>query len=406
MYFQRLKFEQPAAPDECRGDAATNGEFEALTPTPFLPAGCSMQLDRVARDTVLRNLRKSIRSGIRPLVAELRAIGKRITLAEFLEQASIEPDDIYRPQGGSWTRIQREAGIRAVVEDRVADGAGAVPDVESESRIGWEPEERILGRIGRFLHMDDVVRIRVLREALRARRAPGVSNVAVSERRMLEALAMTLFSREASDFDSAVRQLWKQDAVRAELVELLDVLDDRTRHLTTPLTELMPESERDRFAGVPLAVHATYTRGEVLVALGHSSMANRSSHREGPLWHEPTNTEWFFVTLEKSERYYSPSTRYRDYAVSAELLHWESQSRTREGSPRGQRYIHHAARGSHVMLFVRRTNKIAGDTVPFTFLGPMTYVSHSGEQPMSIMWRLLKPMPLDVFRIARVAAGA
>ena len=355
---------------------------------PFLPAGCSMQLDRVARDTVLRNLRESIRSGIRPLVAELHAIGRSVTLAEFLEQASIEPDDIYRPRGGSWTRIQREAGIAAAVEERIADGPSAMPEVASGAGVEREPEERILGRIGRLLHMDDVVRIRVLREALRARRVPDAANASVNERRMLEALAMTLFPREASDFDSAVRQLLKQDAVRAELVELLDVLDDRTRHLTTPVSELMPESERERFAGVPLSVHATYTREEVLVALGHSSMSGRSSHREGPLWHEPTNTDWFFVTLEKSERYYSPSTRYRDYAVSPELFHWESQSRTREGSPTGQRYIHHAARGSHVMLFVRRTNKIAGDTVPFTFLGPITYVSHSGEQPMSIMWRL------------------
>jgi hypothetical protein len=194
--------------------------------------------------------------------------------------------------------------------------------------------------------------------------------------------------------------------VRAELVELFGVLDDRTRHLTMPISGLIPEAERELFTGVPLSVHATYTREEVLVALGHSSMKSRSSHREGPLRHEPTNTDWFFVTLEKSERYYSPSTRYRDYAVSPELFHWESQSRTREESPTGQRYIHHAARGSHVMLFVRRTNKIAGDTVPFTFLGPMTYVSHLREQPMSIMWRLHKPMPLDVFRIARVAAGA
>ena len=57
-------------------------------------------------------------------------------------------------------------------------------------------------------------------------------------------------------------------------------------------------------------------------------------------------------------------------------------------------------------LIVRRRIKMAGDRDLFRFLGSMTYVSHSGEQPMSIMWRLLKPMPLDVFRIARVAAGA
>jgi hypothetical protein len=47
------------------------------------------------------------------------------------------------------------------------------------------------------------------------------------------------------------------------------------------------------------------------------------SHREGPFWHPETNTDYFFITLEKSEKYYSPSTRYRDYAI-ADRFHWKS----------------------------------------------------------------------------------
>ena len=41
----------------------------------------------------------------------------------------------------------------------------------------------------------------------------------------------------------------------------------------------------------------------------------------------------------------------------------------------------------------------------FTFLGPAIYVSHNGERPMAIVWRLQRAMPMDVFKVARVAAG-
>jgi hypothetical protein len=43
------------------------------------------------------------------------------------------------------------------------------------------------------------------------------------------------------------------------------------------------------------------------------------------LWHEPSQTDLLFVTLNKSEALFSPSTRYRDLALGPSLFHWESQ---------------------------------------------------------------------------------
>ncbi len=58
------------------------------------------------------------------------------------------------------------------------------------------------------------------------------------------------------------------------------------------------------------------------------------------------------------------------------------------------------------MLFVRSSNKDAyGRTPAFTFLGPASYQSHAGERPTAIVWKLHRPMPLDVLGVARVAAG-
>lgn len=121
--------------------------------------------------------------------------------------------------------------------------------------------------------------------------------------------------------------------------------------------------------------------------------------------HESTNTDYFVITLEKSERYYSPATRYRDYAVSPTILHWESQSTTSETSPTGRRYIEHETGGSNVVLLVRPRNKDGARTVPFTLLGPATYVEHTGSRPMAILWRLQRAMPLDVFNVARMLAS-
>lgn len=55
---------------------------------------------------------------------------------------------------------------------------------------------------------------------------------------------------------------------------------------------------------------------------------------------EATQCDVFFITLKKSERLFSPTTRYNDYAISPWEFHWESQSLTREASLIGQRYIH------------------------------------------------------------------
>ncbi|CAK6694938.1 hypothetical protein IFHNHDMJ_01726 [Synechococcus sp. CBW1107] len=59
-------------------------------------------------------------------------------------------------------------------------------------------------------------------------------------------------------------------------------------------------------------------------------------HREGVLWHEPSQTDLLFVTLNKSEALFSPSTRYRDLALGPFLFHWESQSTTTAASTTGQ----------------------------------------------------------------------
>ncbi len=109
----------------------------------------------------------------------------------------------------------------------------------------------------------------------------------------------------------------------------------------------------------------------------------------------------FLITLTKTEKRFSPTTRYRDYAISRNLFHWESQSRTTADSPTGRRYQHHRAQGTEVMVFVR----LHAEDRAFYFLGPVSYLSHQAEMPMQITWKLNHPLPADLFIAYRAAAA-
>src|SRR3954469_14569668 len=112
---------------------------------------------------------------------------------------------------------------------------------------------------------------------------------------------------------------------------------------------------------------------EALLALGDGTFEKPPTSREGVRWLSDLRTDALFVTLRKSERRYTPSTRYRDYAISSRLFHWESQSTTGSDSPTGLRYREQRNRGTNVLLFVRENPTLPnGAGAPFTCLGPAT----------------------------------
>ncbi len=178
--------------------------------------------------------------------------------------------------------------------------------------------------------------------------------------------------------------LWAHPQVRAELRELMDALSDRVKHLTKPLDD-RPDT--------PLQVHAQYTRLEILAAFGIGEGAKVAPWQTGVYSAKDAKAELAAFTLDKTSGRFSPTTRYRDYAISPELVHWESQSVVREASATGQRYQRHEAQNWSIMLFARESV----DGRAFTFLGPATYVSHTGEMPMQITWRLKHRLPGDLF---------
>ncbi len=128
-------------------------------------------------------------------------------------------------------------------------------------------------------------------------------------------------------------------------------------------------------------------------AFGVGKAAKIAPWQAGVYWADEANADLFAFTLDKTSGQFSPTTRYRDYAINRDLIHWESQSTTRADSETGRRYREHAQRGTSIMLLARlRTDERA-----FWFLGPATYVRHESELPMAVTWRLHYPLPADLF---------
>lgn len=346
---------------------------------PFLPAGCTVDLDRQSRAIVLENLRAAVRrSRWQTLVSDLRAEPDGTTLLEFLDRRDHRLEDVYRGDR-SWTLLRRDANH------------------STPAPVDAGLEQRCLRSLGRLTHVDDPERVAFYRELLDRSVPPREFDGRRS--RLLTMLAWGLRSGAvaADSVSQFFVALWKETTVRGELVELLDVLDNRSRTRAAP-SVLPPE--------IPLTLHARYSRQEVIAALGFGGGPKPKVTQGGILWVPQAQSDVFFVDLHKAERDYSPTTMYRDYAINRELFHWESQSRQTPRQPTVQRYIEHHECGTRVLLFVRERKTFELGTQPFMFLGPVTYVDHRGERPVAFTWRLPAPMPEELFEVARSVAAA
>ena len=117
---------------------------------PFLPSGCHMELDPVARDIVLRSIRQAIPSDWRAKCDELRSLGD-VDLATYLQETGLELEDVYA-NNRSWSALRRAVNLPT-------EPAG--PN-----------EDAILRAVGRLLHVDDLERIDAYRSLVDRRAEP------------------------------------------------------------------------------------------------------------------------------------------------------------------------------------------------------------------------------------------
>ena len=341
---------------------------------PFLPAGCHMELDRVARDVVLASIKSAIPSNFPQRVAELRSIGD-VSLGDFLDASGLELTDIYAGSR-TWSDLRRAAGF--------------LPSTAAETPY----HKTFTSALGRLLHVDDDDRLEAYADLVGDATPTDPSTLSARHQRHMRMLLASMYHQDApSTAGEAMAKLRRDREVCTELVELIDVLRRNVTHTTVAL---------DSDGPVPLQVHARYTRREIQAAFGDGNGLIPPRWDSGVKWLPDQRVDVFAFTLDKSSGDFSPTTRYRDYAISRDLIHWESQSTTSLASPTGQRYLNHQALGSKVLLFAR----LRSDDRAFWCLGPATYVSHESERPIAITWQLDHRLPVDLFTQFAAAAVA
>lgn len=357
------------------GTSRTALERQLESGFAFLPSGCELVLDPVARETVLANVKRQLNLNRKDLVQEIRGQGD-LDLAGWLAESGRELADVLKR--GSWSELRRAAGLPT---------PEAGPD-----------EAALLRRTQAFAQVDDRERAeaytRLLTEEVQ------YDELGEREQRFARMLFFALWRNGGgfTTYQQGLDSLRSHPAVCQEITELIALGLDRAEHVTRPLEAGLQD--------VTLRTDAHYSLEEVLSALDYCSFDRLpSSFREGVLWAEAHQTDAFFVTLRKSERDYSPTTMYRDFAISPELFHWESQNRTSTTSAVGRRYLEQEQGGTHVLLLVRESKVNAwGGTQTYTCLGPASYVAHTGDKPIAITYRLRHPMSVEVFRKASLTA--
>ena len=332
------------------------------------PKGCYIQLEKLAKEYILNNIKASF-GATAGLISKLSGFeqtsGLSLNLANFVEYNHLDIRTIYAHEN-SFSRLCARAGVR--------------------DNFTEEGEEVITKALARICAINSRRWLKFLLNTLPSVETKVADDFNDCQKRMLRMFEFTIWPNTDSE-DNFPRTLERLAALKnspvmfGEMLELMGYSFDKIDFVD----ELV-----DLGFDCPLDLYCNYTRDQIFVALDY---LKPSVVRQGVKWLPEKNLDVFINTLNKAEKDYSPTTMYNDYSINEWLFHWQSQSTTAENSPTGQRYIHHAQRGSKVLLFVREYGSDIAGTAPFTFLGLAEYVSHEGSRPMSIIWRLKSPIP-------------
>lgn len=337
---------------------------------PHLPLGCTIVLERKAKEYILENIRKATRFTRMNLIQKIQNFRHQsslpLTLQNFCYVLDIPIPLLYKRIG--WMRLCQLGGLREDFSD------------ENENEI-----KRAIAK--KWLSTQSRSYFSFILHCAQQQFVLPFEALAEKEQIMCLMLHYDIWNT-AGGFPSlseSLAAIGNNVMLVEEINEVMEMLLDKIDFVEYDAHLPYPQ---------PLHVHSRYTRDQILAAFGFSTFHQKSPIREGVAFSHDNNTELLFITLKKSESDFSPTTLYDDFAISDTLFHWQSQNATSPESEKGQSYIHHERMGKKILLFVRERNEDEyGNTMGFVFLGEARYVRHEGSKPMSITWELKLPMP-------------
>ena len=340
-----------------------------------LPKGCHIHMEKQAKEYILKNINSFIYNK-NTITNKIKSFSidsdKELNLLNFIEFYNITLKDIYKTKN-TFARLCVNANVK---EDFICDD-----------------EKMLSTAMIRLNNVDSPRLLRFWKNTLENFKEHNtISKFNKEEEKVMLMLHYTLFTKAPIELGiNSVHQFLERIYSNKEIYEeILDIIEYNLTHIK--IKPLKDGLEYDSL----MEAHCTYTKEQILCALGKNTIEKQYPLREGVLYIDELKTDVFLITLNKVEKHFSPSTMYEDYAINDELFNWQSQSRTSDESPTGVRYINHRNTNNKILLFVRENSKEEGITSPYIYLGPADIVSHRGSKPITIVWKLKNKLPARI----------
>ena len=260
-------------------------------------------------------------------------------------KSGLDLDDVYDGSNRTWSDLPRQSGAP---DPPTGPEEGAIL-ARSDGSCTWTI---VNGSTAYRSHL----------AAKRTHRLEPADAYANGSRRML------ISARRPPSTDRAIVgrhhlvRLWEHPQVRAELLEVLGILPELIDHVQSPV----------QLGDVPVADPRSLqpVRNPRILRIRlrrqDRGLAERRLRGEGG------ERRAVRVHARQEQRPFSPTTRYRDYAISRDLIHWESQSSTTPTvrpvcaigtrSGRSQHHAVHAAPRRRPSVLVPRPSHPIGAT--------------------------------------------
>lgn len=334
---------------------------------PNVPRGCYIHLEKKAKEYILDNIEGYItnKNNLKKLIKQFKIdTNMEFNLMNFTEFYHIDLEDIYTNRY-TFSTLCYEVGI---IEEFL--------DID---------KKQFVAGLARLIKCTSLSWLQFVLSILNNE---PLNIYTANEKKMILMLYYTLYQCNPTSMNlytekDIVNRIKQNKVLVDEIRQILKIKINKTNFI-----------EKD--IGLPLKVHSKYIRDQILVAFGKSTFNKKAMGKEGVCYIKDKNIDILFVTLNKSEKDYSPNIMYEDYAISRKLFHWQSQNTTSAKSPTGQRYINSSGLNNQVLLFVREYKRKNGTADSFYFLGKVTYVSHTANKPMNIIWKLDEQMTEEI----------
>jgi superfamily II DNA or RNA helicase/HKD family nuclease len=367
------------------------GELKEQVETGFpnIPSGINVSLDAVAQQFVLESLKEQLGMGSKKLAMDAKAIGT-LDLEVFLGKSGHDLIELINKS--SWLKILSESGLISSALEHVDD---------------WLAKKSY-----RLAHLDDLERIDRYSSFL----IDGIekwSDLSEKSKRFASMFFWNLFPDAKSVSGDAFLSIAEGiDYVRdrplvvSEYLSVMQAAKLRMHKMTYPV--IFKKAE------IPVQAHAHYTRDELLGVFewarlkgnpirGDGTKTTRSKgHQVGVEYLKEIDTDLLIVNLVKEESKFSVSTRYKDFALTKDIFCCDSQNKDSVDTVAGVRYINQRTSRHDVVIAMRE--KSDGGT--FMIVGLADYLDHSGNNPISLKWKLRHPLDAESFMLAAAVRTA